>query len=190
MAANTTGRLLVASPQIRDGFFDRSVVFMLHHDEMGALGVIISRPTGLEIEELLPRWAPLTLEPAVVFDGGPVEPNGFIGVARGVDGADFDDDDDAIATPVGPGDLVTVDLDADPALAATMVDRLRIFRGYSGWAPGQLEGELNRGGWFIIDADVGDLWSEDPATLYETVLRRQEGELRWFANVPDDPSLN
>jgi putative transcriptional regulator len=188
MPENTTGRLLVASPAIRDGVFDRSVVFMLHHDDVGALGVIINRPSQLEIGELLPRWADVTFDPAVVFEGGPVEPNGFIGVARSL--GELGEVASEIATPIGPGDLCTVDLDADPAIAAAVVDRLRIFRGYAGWSPGQLDGELSRGGWFTVDAETTDLWSEQPDGLYERVLRRQEGDLRWFANVPEDPSLN
>ena len=188
MPENTTGRLLVASPAIRDGVFDRSVVFMLHHDDVGALGVIINRPSQLEIDELLPRWADVTFDPAVVFEGGPVEPNGFIGVARSL--GDLGEVASEIATPIGPGDLCTVDLDADPAIAAAVVDRLRIFRGYAGWSPGQLDGELSRGSWFTVDAETTDLWSEQPDGLYERVLRRQEGDLRWFANVPEDPSLN
>ena len=185
MPENTTGRLLVAAPSIRDGIFDRSVVFVLHHDDGGALGVIINQPSQLDIEELLPRWHDLAFDPAVVFDGGPVEPNGFIGVARSLG-----DPDPEIATPIGPGDLCTVDLEADPAIAAAHVDRLRIFRGYAGWGPGQLDGELTRGGWFTVDAETTDLWSEQPDGLYERVLRRQQGDLRWFANVPEDPSLN
>lgn len=188
MPENTTGRLLVASPAIRDGVFDRSVVFMLHHDDVGALGVIINRPSQLEIDELLPRWADVTFDPAVVFEGGPVEPNGFIGVARSL--GELGEVGSEIATPIGPGDLCTVDLDADPTIAAALVDRLRIFRGYAGWSPGQLDGELSRGGWFTVDAETTDLWSEQPDGLYERVLRRQEGDLRWFANVPEDPSLN
>lgn len=182
---STAGRLLVASPAIVDGIFDQSVVFMLHHDRMGALGVIINQPSDLGIDELLPRWADLLFEPRVIFDGGPVEPNGFIGVAQASGEVNPDH-----VTPIGPSDLVTVDLDGDPALAGIGVDRLRIFRGYAGWSPGQLDGELSQGGWFTVDADAGDLWSTDPTTLYERVLRRQSGELRFFANAPQDPTLN
>ena len=185
MVENTTGRLLVGTPAIRDGIFDQAVVFMLHHDEMGAIGVVVSDPTELEIDELLPRWSELCVEPAVVFSGGPVEPNGFIGVARRRDGADA-----TFANPIGDGQLATVDLEADPAIAAASIDRLRIFRGYSGWAPGQLDAELQRGAWFPLEAEAGDLWTDQPGDLYERVLRRQRGELRWFANAPIDPRVN
>lgn len=184
-SGHTGGQLLVASPAISDGIFDRSVVCMLHHDDFGAIGVIINDPSGLAIDELLPRWADLTVKPSVVFDGGPVEPNGFIGVGLALPGAD----DDESFTRLPDSGLVTVDLDADPAIVAASVSQLRIFRGYAGWSAGQLDGEIAAGGWFIVDADE-DVWSAHPDDLFEAVLRRQRGDLRWFANAPADPSLN
>ena len=191
MAINATGRLLVATPAIADGIFDQSVVFMLHHDPAGALGVVINQPTELSLAELLPRWSDLAMDPPSIFTGGPVEPNGFIGIGGhrtssagaapgAVDGA----------TPIGTSGLVSVDLDADTAIVSAVVDRLRVFRGYSGWSPGQLDSELAAGGWFVGDAAASDLWSLEPAALYEQVLRRQSGDLRWFANAPSDPSVN
>lgn len=185
MTDSTAGRLLVASPAIADGIFDQSVIFMLHHDPFGALGVIINRPSELAIEDLLPRWSDLLFEPSVIFEGGPVEPAGFIGVAQ-VSGEFLSE----LVTPIGPSNLATVDLEGDPALASVGMDRLRIFRGYAGWSPGQLDGELSNGGWFNVDADAGDLWSADPTTLYQRVLRRQTGDLRFFANAPQDPTVN
>ena len=127
MESSTAGRLLVATPTIMDGIFDQAVVFMLHHDPVGALGVIINDPSPLQIDELLPRWADLAHEPAVIFGGGPVEPNGFIGIAHRVG-----ETDESIAAPIGQSEFVTVDLDADPAIAVATLQRLRIFRGYAG----------------------------------------------------------
>jgi hypothetical protein len=113
MAHKTTaGKLLIATPAIGDGNFEQSIIYMLHHDMDGALGVVINRPSELLVEELLPRWSDLTTEPALVFSGGPVETNGFIGVARSVG-----------PQPEGvieiPGtNVITVDLEGDPALTA------------------------------------------------------------------------
>ena len=180
----TAGKLLLATPAIGDGNFEQSVIFMLHHDPVGALGVVINRPTELTIDELLPRWAEVATGPAVIFGGGPVEPNGFIGVARSTGEAPEN------AARVGDTDLVTVDLDGDPVLTGALVDRLRIFRGYSGWGPLQLDTELAAGAWFTLDAEPGDLWTGEPALLHEQVLRRQSGEVRWFANAPLDPTQN
>lgn len=181
---STAGRLLIATPVIADGTFEQSVIFMLHHDPVGALGVIINEPSGLSVAGLLPRWEDLASPPAKIFVGGPVEANGFIGVGRCRGGAP----EGAVTVP--DSDLATIDLDGDPALAGAGIDRLRIFRGYSGWAPHQLDSELSAGAWFTVDAMADDMWSATPETLYEQVLLRQRGELRWFANAPTDPSLN
>lgn len=182
--ASTAGKLLIATPAIGDGTFEQSVIFMLHHDPAGALGVTINRPSELPVHELLPRWADLASEPSVVFSGGPVEPNGFIGVGR----CPGEPAEGLLAVP--DTDLVTVDLDSDPALTAAHVDRLRLFRGYSGWGARQLDTELAGGAWFTVDPVASDMWSTVPGELYESVLRRQAGSLRWFANAPLDPTQN
>ena len=181
---STAGKLLIATPAIGDGNFEQSVIYMLHHDPAGALGVIVNRPTELPVHELLPRWGDLATEPGMIFAGGPVEPNGFIGVGRAVG----DQPDDVI--PVPGTDLVTVDLEGDPALTGAHIDRLRLFRGYAGWGAHQLDTELSAGAWFTVESVPSDMWSAVPAKLYEEVLLRQRGELRWFANAPTDPSQN
>lgn len=183
--SSTAGRLLIATPAINDGNFDRSVIFMLHHDMVGALGVVINRPSSLSIDELLPRWADLACSPPLIFDGGPVEPNGFIGIAQSTS----DEPEDATMIPNTSG-LVTIDLEGDPALTATRIRRLRIFRGYAGWGPRQLDTEITSGAWFIVDVVEGDLWTDRPNALCEEVLGRQRGTMRWFANAPSDPTMN
>jgi len=192
---NTTGKLLIATPAIGEGEFEQSVILMLHHDSEGAVGVIINEPTELLVDELLPRWSDLTTAPAVFFTGGPVQEDGFVGVGRAIEiGAvgdtpsALDQDQDALRVP-GTA-VVTVDLGQDPALAAAEIDQLRIFRGYSGWGPHQLDTELAAGAWFTVESEPGDVWSAEPEGLYEQVLLRQQGDLRWFANAPTDPSQN
>lgn len=186
---STAGQLLIATPAIGDGTFDQSVIYMLHHDPVGALGVIINQPSEIVIDELLPRWSDLANEPSVIFIGGPVEPNGFIGVGRSIPDIAPGDLDETAATVPGT-DLVTVDLDADPALTSAYIDRLRIFRGYSGWAPHQLDTEISSGAWFTVPAVDNDMWTADPDEIYESVLLRQQGTMRWFANAPRDLSQN
>ncbi len=182
---STAGKLLIATPAIGDGTFEQAVIYMLHHDAAGALGVVINQASDLLVDELLPRWAELTIEPKVVFSGGPVERNGFIGVAH----ATVETTDETVI-PVPGSDLVTIDLEADPALTAAHIDKLRLFRGYAGWGAHQLDTELAAGAWFTVEADDSDMWSPEPQQLYESVLRRQKGTLRWFAIAPLDPSQN
>ena len=85
----------------------------------------------------------------------------------------------------------SVDLDAQPALvAAEGVSGVRVFAGYAGWAAGQLEGEIATKQWWVVDATIDDLFTDDPDGLWARVLKRQGGELAWYAHYPSDPTLN
>jgi putative transcriptional regulator len=86
--------------------------------------------------------------------------------------------------------IVTVDLDHDPALLATSLRALRVFAGYAGWAPGQLEAEIAEGAWYVVDALPGDPFLGDPETLWPAVLRRQGWPLAAVAVAPHDPTMN
>jgi len=178
----TAGRLLVATPPLVDANFDRSVVLMVDHDEDGAVGVIINRPGDGTLPEPLDRWTDLLAPPAVLFEGGPVSPEALLalGTSRTA-GSDV---------PMIAGLTRSVDLSADPALAAGELTGVRVFNGYSGWGPSQLDGELAAGAWIVVDALDGDLLDAEPETLWRRVLRRQTGRLAWLAEVPDDLSAN
>jgi putative transcriptional regulator len=179
------GRLLVAAPDLEDPNFFRTVVLLLEHTADGALGVVLNRPsTATMVEAPLPAWAPLAVDPPVIFVGGPVHPEAAIGLAHGADGADPDG-----FAPVSE-ELGTVDLERDPADVFPRVDRIRVFAGYSGWGPRQLEGELEAGGWFVVGAEASDPWTAEPEGLWRAVLRRQRGRERLFADFPLDAKLN
>jgi putative transcriptional regulator len=179
------GRLLVATPDLEDANFFRTVVLVLEHTPAGALGVVLNRPANeTEVAESLPDWAGLVPEPAVFFVGGPVQPDGAIGLALTND----------TAAPAGFAplfdDLGTVDLEQAPDAIAPRVDRVRVFVGHSGWGPGQLERELDAGGWFVVPLDAADPWTASPDRLWRRVLRRQRGTERLFADFPLDARLN
>jgi putative transcriptional regulator len=86
--------------------------------------------------------------------------------------------------------LVTVDLDHDPALLATSLTALRVFVGYAGWSPGQLETEIDEGSWYVVDSLPHDCFTADPARLWSAVLHRQPWPLSAVAVCPLDPSMN
>ncbi|WP_333733252.1 YqgE/AlgH family protein [Streptomyces sp. IBSBF 3010] len=182
--SSLTGRLLVAAPALADPNFDRAVVLLLDHDEEGSLGVVLNRPTPVGVVDILAAWAGLTGEPEVVFQGGPVSLDSALGVA-------------VIPGGEGPlgwrrvyGAIGLVDLEAPPELLAAAVGSLRIFAGYAGWGPGQLERELSEGAWYVVESEPGDVSSPSPEGLWRAVLRRQRSELAMIATYPDDPSLN
>lgn len=178
MSLSLSGQLLVSKPTVHADPFDGTITLLLEHNDDGALGLILNRPSELLVEDAFPGWAAVATEPAVVFAGGPVERNSLIAIG---------------ATPEADGELVfglhTLDLDRQPGVEPP-VDRVRIFAGYAGWGAGQLEGEIANQAWWVVDGLLGDLFSSDPSSLWATVLRRNGGELAWFAHFPEDPSLN
>jgi putative transcriptional regulator len=196
------GRLLVASPILDDPNFARTVILVLDHGpDAGALGLVVNRPTSLTVTTAVPTWSDRVAEPAVVFVGGPVAAESAIGLATATagdpgapaaDGAPEERDEDATDGfgAVGFFGLGTVDLSREPDDVHPAVATLRVFAGYAGWAPGQLEGEIDEGAWWVVDAEPGDAWSRAPQDLWRTVVRRQPGRLRFASTYPEDPALN
>ncbi|MCX3063515.1 YqgE/AlgH family protein [Streptomyces beihaiensis] len=201
--SSLTGRLLVATPALADPNFDRAVVLLLDHDEEGSLGVVLNRPTPVDVGDILEGWGDLAGEPGVVFQGGPVSLDSALGLAvipgavpaagRAVGGPAAPDDQGA-CEPIGwrrvHGAIGLVDLETPPELLAAALGSLRIFAGYSGWGPGQLERELTDGAWYVVESEPGDVSDTRPEGLWRAVLRRQRSELAMVATYPDDPSLN
>jgi putative transcriptional regulator len=182
---HTTGQLLVATPQIEEGVFARSVVLMLHHDDDGAQGLVLNRPIDADIDAVLPGWEEHASSPAKVFQGGPVQLDSALGLVV-VPG----DSPDPTGVRRLFGSVALVDLDVQPRLVVPSVAGLRIFAGYAGWSPGQLEDEIATGSWFVVDSESRDVFTDEPDGLWQRVLRRQPDPLRWVAWFPSDPSLN
>ncbi|MEO7235723.1 MAG: YqgE/AlgH family protein [Lapillicoccus sp.] len=179
------GRLLVAAPQVEEQTFRRSVVLVLHHDENGAQGVILNRPIDADIDAVLPGWKSVATTPQTMFQGGPVELDSAIGLVT-VPG----DAPEPMGVKPLFGGLGLVDLDAPPALVAAEVAGMRIFVGYAGWSPGQLELEIRRGDWYVVTSEARDAFSSAPESLWSDVLARQRDNLKLVAGFPDDPNLN
>ena len=153
--------LLLATPPLDDPNFDRSVVYMMEHSSEGAVGVVLNQPTEETWIEGLDQWMDLTSPPAVVFNGGPVQFDALIAIAelRGPR-------EDAWSAILP--DLGSVDLARDPVDVADEVGRVRMFRGYAGWASGQLDSELAAGAWMVFDALRDDVFHQDPGELVAT----------------------
>ncbi len=184
-AAYLTGKLLVATPQVEGDEFRRTVILLLHHDSAGAQGVVLNHPTEALVDAVLPGWQAVATAPGILFRGGPVQTDSAIGVVT-VPG----DVPETLGIQRLFGGIGVVDLDAPPLLVAPEVAGLRIFAGYAGWSGGQLEGEIRRGDWYVVDSEPRDAFTDDPQLLWERVLRRQGGNLALVAFYPDDPSHN
>jgi putative transcriptional regulator len=178
------GRLLVASPQLGDENFDRSVVLVLEHSDDGALGLVLNRASGLEVVDPLPEWHRFTSHPEVVFIGGPVSRNSVIALAR------VDAELPSGAWEQVLGSVGVLDLTRDPDAIGAAVGDLRVFAGYAGWGPGQLEDEIGAEAWYVVAGEPADAFTQQPERLWRDVLARQPGDLARVALVPADPRLN
>lgn len=183
-----TGRLLVATPELIDPSFRHSVVLLLDHDNDGTLGVILNRPTPILVASVLGGWSSTAEPPEVLFEGGPVHKDSALALAevRSADPGGVD--------PVGFrrlfGDVGIIDLDTPAEVLVPALHRLRVFAGYAGWSPGQLEDEIEQDSWYVVDGVPEDVFGAHPARLRHDVLRRQPGELAWVATRPEDAAMN
>jgi putative transcriptional regulator len=174
------GHLLISAPQLNDPNFRRTVVLMTHHDEEGAMGLVLSRPSDILACDALPELEGLPGGSEPVFVGGPVQPEAFMALAE------FIDVDESAARIVGRVGLMPAD--SEPAGLA--ITRLRLFAGYAGWGAGQLESELEEPSWIVVDAEADDAFADDPEVLWRTVLHRKGGPFELMADMPFDPGLN
>ena len=174
------GKLIVSSPSLIDPNFRKTVVLIAHHDEEGALGLVLSRPSDVAAVEAVPVLGGLPGADDPVFVGGPVQPDAFMVLAE------FEDVDDAAAAIIGG--LGFMPADAEPGELA--IKRLRLFAGYSGWGSGQLEDELAEDSWIVVEAAADDAFADDPDELWRTVLQRKGGRFSLMENMPFDPGLN
>ncbi len=173
----------MATPSpIQDPRFAFTVVFVLEHNEEGALGVVLTQPSKLPVTDTFDRWVDVVASPEVLFRGGPVALSSVIAVGVAAESP---------APGWNPiqGSIGTVDLDLDPE-AIPELRGCRLFGGYAGWTPGQLEAELANEAWFVVDANPDDLLDNDPQNLWWRVLGRQESKLQMLRHYPKQPWLN
>ena len=165
----------MASPGLTD-IFRRTVVLVLEHTEEGAVGVILNRPSETEVDEAVPDLAGMTDPGTVVHLGGPVGPDTVIVLARFGDPAD--------AASIVLDDIGVVDPEADDQ----DLHDVRVYAGHAGWAPGQLDDELEREAWIVETAQPDDPFED--GDLWSNVLDRKGGGYTLLARMPEDPSLN
>ena len=183
MTPSLIGSLLVAGPGLIDPNFFRTVVLVCDLTDDGALGVILNRPTDFAVGDHLPGWVERLARPDVVFEGGPVQPATAIGLARR--GPDEPPGWSEVQGPVG-----LIDLSLPPGDAIGDLTELRVFAGYAGWGPGQLQAEVAEGDWVVAEARSEDAFTGHPSGLWRGVLRREGGSAAMYANFPLDPSAN
>jgi putative transcriptional regulator len=179
---STRGQLLIAGPALLDPNFWRTVVLVVEHTDEGAFGLVLNRPSDTIATDAAPALEDL-LEPAdLVFIGGPVQPSALIVLAQ------FEDPSDAALLAFD--DVGVVAQSDAPEELSIGVRRARAFAGHSGWGPGQLDSELERGDWILEPARLEDAFSDNPREMWSAVLSRKGGSYRLLARMPPDPSVN
>jgi putative transcriptional regulator len=175
------GQLLLAGPTLLDPNFQRTVVLMVEHSPEGALGLVLNRPSETRAGELVPGLEGLLESESRVFIGGPVQPSGLIILGR------FEEPDESALLSFDDVGILRTDgsLEEPPALLAA-----RGFAGHSGWGPGQLDYEIERGDWILEAATVEDAFTDEPEQLWSQVLARKGGSYALVARMPLNPSLN
>jgi putative transcriptional regulator len=175
------GHLLIAGPALLDPNFWRTVVLVGEHSDEGALGVVLNRSSETPVEEALPELTLLAEDLGAVHVGGPVQPSAVVVLA------DFVDPDAAETLVVDSVGFLPSEVEPD---MLGELRRARVYAGYAGWGPGQLDGELEEGSWIVEPARPEDVFTDDPEGLWSDVLRRKGGPFAVLAAMPPDPSLN
>jgi putative transcriptional regulator len=175
------GQLLIAGPSLLDPNFRRTVVLVGEHTEEGALGLVLNRASEATIDEAVPELATLIDSLALVHFGGPVQPTAIVVLA------DFVDPERAGALVLESVGFLPSEIDPDEL---GELRRARVFAGYAGWGPGQLDEELEEGSWIVEPALPDDVFTDQPDELWADVLRRKGGPFGVLALMPLDPSLN
>ena len=169
MEDSLRGKLLIASPTLVDPNFARTVVFITEHNDEGAMGIVLNRPSETSVESVVPALAEIAGgEP--VYVGGPVQPEALVLLAE------FSDPEAAAWIVVADVGLASADVDLDEL--ADAVRRGRVYAGYSGWGPGQLEAEMEIDSWIVEAPLPAELFPEDPGRLWSDVLARKGGPVR------------
>lgn len=180
MPTNLTHHFLIAMPGMEDGAFSRSVVYLCEHSERGALGLIINKPTDINLKNLLEKvdlsLRRTDLADAPVFLGGPVQTErGFVlhDPMRSPDAVSEDNASAYASTMHIPGGLLDMTTSRDVLEALSTgagPRRVLVTLGYSSWAEGQLESELAENSWLTVGADLGVIFDTPVDKRYDSAL--------------------
>ncbi len=177
------GQLLLDSGQLRGSFFQRTVVLICQHDAEGAFGLVLNRATGSNAGDVIVADLPDTLKASPLYLGGPVQPSAlsFLHTDAFIPDAN-------VMPNLSLGHSLDALVELGESFSATR--RIRMFAGYAGWSPGQLEDEMKRKAWLTHPASIDLVFDPKPEQLWQTILRNKGWKWRLIADMPEDPSLN
>ena len=171
----------MAGPSLLDPNFHRTVVLVCEHDEDGAMGLVLNRPSPIPADQAIPELLEALGDDEHLWVGGPVQTTSVVVLA------DFADAERAMLVS---GEIGLVVPDTDLEAVPERVRRARAFLGYAGWGPRQLDSELERDDWIVADFAAEDAFTAEPDRLWASVLGRKGGAYALLSTMPPDPSLN
>lgn len=180
----TKGVFLVADPWLLDPNFSKTVVLITHHGPGGTTGVIINRPTTTPLSRLLPNIKELKNRLDTLYIGGPVFHEVLVLLLR--THVHLQSTDQVLDDIYFSQDMNTL---TDMLKGNSPKGAFRIYAGHAGWAPGQLQAELDRGDWRIIRADSGAVFEQDPETIWPEMIRRSSEQLIKGLNRRSRPQM-
>lgn len=177
------GQLLLDGGNLAGSWFHRTVVLICDHDEKGAFGLVLNRDSNRTVGDSIVADLPEQLKEMPVFVGGPVQPGAM---------SFLHTDDYLPEASVLPNVNLSHSLDDLIAIgdSYSKTQKIRIFAGYAGWAPGQLEGEMKRDSWLTHPASVSLVFETVPGRLWKEILSGMGWQYRLLADSPDDISAN
>ena len=177
------GQLLLDSGQLRGSFFQRAVVLVCEHNAEGAFGLVLNRATKSKVGEMVVADLPDSLKDCPLYHGGPVQPTAL----------SFLHSDSFIPdATVIPNVSLSHSLDALMEIGESFstTRKVKMFAGYAGWSPGQLEDEMKRDAWLTHPASFELVFEADPTGLWQVVLRQKGPKYKLLSQMPEDLSLN
>jgi putative transcriptional regulator len=163
---SANGIFLVAQPSLTEPTFHRTVILITHLPRMGPIGVIINRPTEIALSEAFPKHENIAALSHSLYFGGPVAPQNVMFLVRA-------DSSPPRSIAVLQDVYLTADADwVNAALGESKLPAVRVLAGYSGWAPGQLQNELKREGWYMLPADAETIFDKDLSTVWAELVKR------------------
>jgi len=178
------GQLLLDSGQLNGSFFQRTVVLICQHDAEGAFGLILNRKTGNKVGEMILADLPDTLKECPLYLGGPVQPTALSFLH-----SDAFIPDANVLPNLNLGHSLDTLVEIGESFSAGK--KIRLFAGYAGWSPGQLEDEMKRKAWLLHPASLELVFETPPDQLWQTILGRKGGwRNKLLSQMPGDLSWN
>lgn len=176
------GKILISTPDISGDIFSRSVVLVIEHNDNGTFGLILNKKNKKLSKKLLNIFG----FPVDVYEGGPVENDKIFFINKGAKVTEN-------FTEINADYYLTDDIEKVVSAlieAQITVADIKVFSGYSGWAAQQLESEISRKMWTVVDVDALDYTLPNDQALWKTIMQNLGGEYLLWANAPEDISMN